>query len=167
MTLDGGIVFLIFFFLTWKKLNCIFLVIKVNTPTLKRKKNVKYNSSVAGDTGRPQGHAETLHKKGTEMDLSPLPPFLSWELFRRGGLGSLTHLCVPGTQHRPGPEPAIGEFVVTSPWEQRRRVLGPLSLGRWHQGHTEEGAGARRGLNTGCPRPSSGGGWGGGWRGGS
>lgn len=58
----------------------------------------------------PQGQAETQHRNG----LSPRPHSSAGSSSGRGvGLGSLTHLCVPGSQHRPGPELAIGDLVVS------------------------------------------------------
>lgn len=70
----------------------------------------------------------------------------------RGGGSCLTHLCVPGAQHRPGPELTITDLVVNGchPWEQSGStgLLFPF----WACGcitATPRGTGARSSLNVG------------------
>lgn len=74
----------------------------------------------------------------------PHPPFLSGELFRRGGPGSLTHLRGPGTQRRPGPEPAIWDTVElqAAPGSTHAEPRGPLPSRAGGSKAMEEGAGA-------------------------
>lgn len=101
---------------------------------------------------------------GTET-VSPPPPLSAGSSSAGGaGAGSLTHLCVPGTRHRPGPELATGALTVncSQPLGADRELWASVpfwagSASRRHYEDTEEDFG--RSLNTGCPRPGSGSGW--------
>lgn len=96
--------------------------------------------------------AQRVRLRLSTETVCPAPTPQLEALLKGGRGGCLTHLCVPGAQHRPGPELTITDLVVNGchPWEQSGStgLLFPF----WACGcitATPRGTGARSSLNVG------------------